>query len=419
MKKRKYILVLSGGGGKGAFQVGALDYIFKHGFYHGEEHVPGNKVKFNYIAGISAGSLNAVMVAMNKFEELKHLWLNEIAGNPEKIWTSDFVEATEGGIVKPKEGVLQKVLPKIGLFKGLGLMLSKKKQKRLGREVLDKITAIESFASNTPLKERLDDLVDIELIQNTLLRVGYVSLDSGQYHTVKHTDFSKNNAQFKKAILASTAMPVVWEPIDEVLSKGPNNTINSHKNLVDGGIRNVSPLGDIIKDINANNEPDTEYFVIIINNHSGALQPFQKERQNFLNVAYRSLVDITLNEIFINDIREFTRINNLVHQLEMAREGGLPTTFELRNPSNQQVFRKFYYEIIQPDEPIGTTLDFGKQQIDSRFDHGYKIAEKVFGPPAAEANGTLLADGQFQPQPLFGGLDVAISPAPRKTTWQV
>ena len=215
MKKRKYILVLSGGGAKGAFQAGALKYIMKHGFYHGREHVPGNKVKFDYIAGISAGSLNAVMVAMGQSSKLEKLWKEEIGGNPEKIWTSDFVEAVDGKIVA-KEGILKKVLPKIGLFKGLGLMLSKKKQKRLGKEVLDKITAIESFASNAPLKERLDELVDIEQIKDTLLRVGYVSLDSGKYHTVTHKEFSKNNAQFKKAILASTAMPVVWKPVSEV-----------------------------------------------------------------------------------------------------------------------------------------------------------------------------------------------------------
>lgn len=52
MRQKKYILVLSGGGAKGAFQAGALKYIFEHGFYHGQEHINGDAVHFDYIAGV-------------------------------------------------------------------------------------------------------------------------------------------------------------------------------------------------------------------------------------------------------------------------------------------------------------------------------------------------------------------------------
>ena len=190
---------------------------------------------------------------------------------------------------------------------------------------------------------------------------------------------------------------------------------------MDGGIRNVSPLGDIIKDINANDEPNTEYFVVIINNHTGVLQPFHKEKQNFLNVAYRSLVDITLNEIFINDIREFTRINSLVHQIDMAKVAGELNAFTLKNPKNKQVFRKFYYEIIQPDRPIGTTLDFSKEQITDRIAHGYERAEKVFGSSVPPTNGTTpIADHTpINPGPRFAAVDIPKRTVPKIHTWQV
>jgi len=378
MKKQKLILVLSGGGAKGAFQIGALKYIFENGLNIGKKHIPGHEVKFDYIAGISAGSLNAVMVAMNKFPELVKLWEEEIAGHPERIWTSDFVEVLNGKL-QARKGALQKFLPKVKL-KNFFRLFTKKGRSKLGKEVIDKIVDIEAFASNEPLQQRLEELIDLKEIKDTLLRVGYVSLDTGEYHTVRHSDF-KDSQQLSKAVLASAAMPVIWKPVDNVASKDENGNLRKHHNLVDGGIRNVSPLGDIIKDINERNESDTDYFVVIINNHSGALEAKKRPKQNFLNVAYRALVDITLNEIFINDIREFTRINDLVLAFEKAQKDALlGCDFDFTNPRNGKKYRKFYYEIIQPEGFIGTTLDFSKEQITSRLEKGYEEAKKAFNP---------------------------------------
>lgn len=378
MKKKKLILVLSGGGAKGAFQIGALDYIFKNGFKVGGEYIAGKDVKFDYIAGVSAGGLNAVMVAMNKFPELYKLWSEKIAGHPEQIWTSDFVEVAEGKL-QAKKGGLQKFLPKIKL-KNIFRLITKKGRAKLGKEVVDKIVDIEAFASNKPLRNILESLIDLKKIKETILRVGYVSLNSGEYHTVKHSDF-EDNKEFAKAILASAAMPVIWKPVDKVISKDKNGDLQTHHNLVDGGIRNVSPLGDIIKDINERNEPNTDYFMVIINNHNGALEPTVRPKQNFLNIAYRALVDITLNEIFINDIREFTRINDLVLAFEKAQNKEVSgCDFDFVNPRSNQKYRKFYYEIIQPEGFIGTTLDFSKERIAARVAKGYAEAEKVFNP---------------------------------------
>ncbi len=380
MRKKKYILVLSGGGAKGAFQAGALQYIFKHGFYHGQEHIKGEAIHFDYIAGVSAGSLNAVMIAMDQqkngkqTERLLQLW-NEIAGNPEKVWTSDFVEDTGEGI-QPKKGLFQKVLPKINFWKGLGLIFSKKKRKRLEQDAVKSIKSIKAFASNDPLKKQLEAVVDIRDIKNTILQVGSVSLDSGQYQSIKHTDVIGNNDAFIQAILASTSMPVIWPPVKSIGAYGKD-----HTNLVDGGIRNVSPLGDIIDNIQADHKEDTDYHVVIINNHEGKVAPLKDEELNFLNIAKRSLVDISLNEIFINDIREFMRVNRLVHQVEEAKiRREIPEAFELRSRNSQQVFRKFYYKEIRPEVSIGTTLDFSKDEVENRLDHGYQMARKAFGP---------------------------------------
>ena len=61
-------LVLSGGGSKGIFQVGALEYLLKE-----------KKEHFRIICGVSSGALNAVAVAqgLDHCEELKEMWIRQ------------------------------------------------------------------------------------------------------------------------------------------------------------------------------------------------------------------------------------------------------------------------------------------------------------------------------------------------------
>ena len=63
-------VVMSGGGSKGAFQVGALDHL-----------IHDQNLDFQVIAGVSTGSLNATILSQaSSFEELKqyHQQLKEI-----------------------------------------------------------------------------------------------------------------------------------------------------------------------------------------------------------------------------------------------------------------------------------------------------------------------------------------------------
>src|ERR1041384_7926549 len=79
-------VVMSGGGSKGAFQVGALDYL-----------IHDLSLDFQVIAGVSTGSLNSVVLAQaSSFDELKEahqklkeLWFG-IKGNQD-IYTSRFL----------------------------------------------------------------------------------------------------------------------------------------------------------------------------------------------------------------------------------------------------------------------------------------------------------------------------------------
>lgn len=74
-------LVLCGGGGKGAFQIGAWKALEEHGIL---EHVGA-------IAGTSVGGLNAVLFALGDYE------------NAQRIWS----KVTPGNMLKPSEEVLR------------------------------------------------------------------------------------------------------------------------------------------------------------------------------------------------------------------------------------------------------------------------------------------------------------------------
>ncbi|HEY9868475.1 MAG TPA: patatin-like phospholipase family protein [Candidatus Obscuribacterales bacterium] len=61
-QRRTRALVLSGGGGRGAYQVGVVKALLESGMC------------FDYIFGASVGALNAVMIAQGELERLEELW---------------------------------------------------------------------------------------------------------------------------------------------------------------------------------------------------------------------------------------------------------------------------------------------------------------------------------------------------------
>lgn len=367
-QKIKYALVLSGGGFKGAFQMGVLDYLRENNLMQSDLH-------FDIISGISAGSLNGAMIAARQYDELKEIWRRiEIEGY-EVIYTSDFINKQGEPEINPeliKSIFFPNYRLSIGFFKGLGLLLSKRKQEEflienlnlLAEEARVNFNRFKAVASNQPLQHVLQQHLDVTRIPaDTIFTCGFVSLVDGRYYNPRHTDFASND-EFRKGVLASTTIPIIWEPVAEVRTK--HQVV---RNLLDGGLKNSSPLGDVIKLIEEDKE-DTIYKIIIINSNSGKLAP-EREEMNLAQIALRALTEITLAEIFNNDIREFIRINELVVQ---AQKQGITLTNEKGKP-----LKRFYYKIIQPQaQELGETLDARSEIIQKRYMLGRQRAQEVF-----------------------------------------
>jgi NTE family protein len=290
---KKVALVLSGGGAKGAFQYMAEKYAREIKGYH-----------WDVIAGVSVGALNGTMLAMGKFDKLDEIWQNI---TEEKVYTG-----------------------KLNLWSLIKISFGAK-----------------SVYGNEPLWRLLQQEYDPEKIVIDL-RVGAVSLKSGEYVT-----FTPSHPYFDRAVLASTAIPVVWEPV---------HVTEEFHDMVDGGVRNVSPLGDVL---------DTEPDEMVIINCSPVTPPrIGRSLRNALDIGMHAL-DVVLNEIFITDVREFVRIN---HNVREAEAHGITLTNEKGKP-----YKYYDCKIIQPDFPLGDTMDFSKRAILMRMDAGWEKARQILG----------------------------------------
>jgi NTE family protein len=291
MADRPATLVLSGGGGKGAFQVGA-------------ERVLREELGFRWerIFGISVGALNATLLAQQAYSQLRELWL--------RIREEDIYRKFPWPIVALRLGLQRK----LGLYDDSPL-----------RDLIRRHAGGRPFLIPT--------------------HVGRVSLLSGDYELVPNTA-----PDFLDAVWHSATMPVVWEAI------GPQA-------FVDGGLRNVTPLGDAL----AHGASE----IVVIACSSGMIEPV-KPPTNILDVAKRSLTDITINEILRNDVEEFIRINDLVRQ---GHDAGLTLKKQDGTP-----YRYCRITVIEPSEPLGDTLDFSQESIRTRMRVGEEIARKALQP---------------------------------------
>jgi NTE family protein len=149
--QKKYALVLSGGGFKGAFQVGALQYLLENGIRHNDGTVFMNP-KFDFIAGVSVGALNGSFMAMEDFEGLKKLWNDVETKGASEIYTSDLVEV-QGAKIKAKfDNILKKILPESTLSLAFKFIFNKQ---QLLDSVGQRFDQIKSIADSQPLRNTL------------------------------------------------------------------------------------------------------------------------------------------------------------------------------------------------------------------------------------------------------------------------
>jgi len=224
-------LVLSGGGAKGVWQVGACQHlIVERGYW------------FDVIAGVSAGAVNGAALAR--------------AHDPHELVAAlEHLRAVWFGLRGDRDIYRRRWLGALGMM--------------WGRRA--------SLYETGPLRQVLAQHLDPPRVAASpiRLRVGYVDLLSGRYRTA-----GNDHPALVDAVLASCALPVVFPPV----------ALRDGRELgVDGGVRHVTPLADAMRELarepTAGDEPD-EVWVLVP-------EPLGRVRRSavshWLSVALRSL----------------------------------------------------------------------------------------------------------------------------------
>ena len=269
---------------------------------------------WDIIAGVSVGALNGVMLAMEKYQRLFETW-NTISND--RVYTGGF-----------------------NLVSTVKLLFGAK-----------------SFYGNEPLQRMIHAEYEPEKIRSDL-RIGAVSLITGEY-----VEFRSDDPYLEQAVLASTVMPIIWTPMD---------VSPLHRSMVDGGVRNISPIGDVL-----DAEPDE---VVIINCSPQTFSTLPEPPKNIVKIGERTL-DMLLNELFRSDMREFLRINALVKE---AKVHGVI----LHHPVSGKPLKDYECKVIEPEEPLGDTLDFSQAAVQKSLNAGVECARQVLGDVRRKSQGS-------------------------------
>ena len=287
-------LILSGGGALGAFQVGAVKYAREIKGY-----------RWDLVAGVSVGAMNGAMIALGKFQRLYEIWESEMSD-------------------RLMYGPLGRV--PTGLLRLRSLYTESRKRRLLTRELQGQF--------------------------QLPLRVGAVSLLTGDYVAFECKPGDNTSPYILDAVLASAAQPVISPPVD---------VGGDYREMVDGGIRNTSPLADVLA-----NNPDE---IMIINCFPRNPGPLDRRPRTVVGIGIRSY-EVLANEILVEDVKEFELINALV--TEAAKSGVI-----LHHPRGGRVLRHVSCKIIEPDQSLGDGQDFSPERTAWRVSQGWEKAKQV------------------------------------------
>lgn len=321
--------VMSGGGAKGAFELGALDYLIKD---HGRDP--------QIVVGVSTGTLNAAVLAQGRGPE----GLDEQMERLKSIW---FGLRTESDIYR------------VRLAGALGFLFK-----------------ADSIYANDPLWRLIRRHVDPVRLRESgrTLRFGVVDLVSGRYSVI-----DGRHERVLEMIRASASIPVFFSPVDDKDAGGKdqgNKSVGFRARYVDGGVRDITPLNaafDALGEGSApqdagTQDPDT-IFVILASPLQEEPLADRRKLDSGLDILKRSL-GLLMNEVYRNDLKMAAQINaSLLYHREFRRNGlAAPTGF----PHAKYRFANLV--LIQPDKHHLGTLEFDPGKIREAFAAGRERA---------------------------------------------
>jgi predicted acylesterase/phospholipase RssA len=207
----KRALVLSGGGLKGAFQAGAVYHLIVH-----------RHCDFREFAGVSVGSLNAVILAQAPRDKNPEASLNNLTDRAEKLVKVWHDIRSRKQILKPRwPGWVWALSLRYGLF------------------------GVESMNTFDPLMKLIEANVDVDALaeRGRPVRVGSVSFWDGSYREVgPNATFPNNDRKyFLNYVYASALIPIVGK-MPRIQQSEQETDPRKWPQYGDGGILNNTPI---------------------------------------------------------------------------------------------------------------------------------------------------------------------------------
>jgi NTE family protein len=216
MKPKKIGLVLAGGGGKGAYQLGVWKFFKEIGL---DEHI-------EVISGTSVGALNAILFSLENYENCEKIWKDKIK---EKILLKN---ENHQSIKKQIERLLVLTCSSLG---GWGLFLVKDLIKN-------------GFFSRDGLLDIINS-IDISQLRKCKKTIYATCTEVPSCKAISFKLNNRNTNDMKKILLATSALPGVFK-IEQI----------DGKTYYDGGLTDNVPKTPLIM------ESCTHHIIIYLKN---------------------------------------------------------------------------------------------------------------------------------------------------------
>ena len=378
-------IVMSGGGSKGAFQVGALKRLYEAG------------IRPQIVCGTSVGALNGAKLAEGTptvIEEMEGLWRSLQKNSDVMAWSPEFqqlfaalgrlsgqeindlddLEALQGGLE-------QALVRRLAVFLGtavaapgvFGALLQALQLWGVRHHVVDVVQALagaiggESLFVSAPLKAKILQHLDPSKVATSGIELRVTGVD---FQTGELVLMDQHHPDIVEAILASSVQPVFME------ARHPLTTAPDHQ-IYDGGVREISPLQAAV-DLGA------EHVYMIL---AGSLKTALSGPVKGIFPITMRTVDIFTSEIVRNDIyfqQEVNRLAALGREIEEA----MPLTRGADDPVSRGVRmlqerpllnrRPVRLTVIEPTfDPFHGSLDFNPVKINQSIAHGYELTGQI------------------------------------------
>jgi predicted acylesterase/phospholipase RssA len=378
-KVPKRALVLSGAGARGAYEAGALKWLFKD--------IEVNGPPYDLLCGTSAGAINAAFAARASaasIADVGQMWLQMPQANVLQLVPAaqHAVDAGEAFRQSSQHGFPRKLAylsranrelkamgPKEELAKILGVVSSdgldelvKKYPMMLDTmktSLIVTATNMTRFSSDTfyhftgPGSDRQKE--------HFLHRLSLESTSGGPALRASAQRFALTADNLEKAVLASAAVPGVFQPVDVPIAE-----TGSAETFVDGGVANNTPISTAVS------AGATDITVLMATAASEGMEKPPSTLPGLLQGSF----NVIQRELFEGDIR-LALMRNVLSRYRDYRGLNASSVLYLRAIQAEE-WEPITLRVIRPPRPLKlTSMGFNDgPDLQIAFDEGYADAQR-------------------------------------------